>query len=159
MTTTTIAYATEQQPHAQEGCDTSHHGPDMPAPSCAKYQPSREKNPQRVKIPTPWDRHEDLFHWSIAPMKQRMLPNSFTDAKIDVAAQLVLPTKPGSVHVCGIAHSKGTRPGGQLAALLPCNSVAPGTGSTRWRRTPGMLVVSPSFSYAPSGPGEHVRQW
>lgn len=95
-------------------------------------------------------------------MKQRMLLNSFTDAKIDVAAQLDLPTKPGSVRVCGIARSKGTRPGGQLAAVLPCSLVAPrppGTGSTRWRRTPGMLVVSPSFSYAPSGPDENGRQW
>lgn len=66
------------------------------------------------------------------------------------------------MHVCGIARCKGTCPGGQPAALLPCILVAPrspGTGSTRRRRTHGMLVVSPSFSCTPLGPGENVKQW
>lgn len=71
-------------------------------------------------------------------MKQGILLNSFTDAKILVPGQPVLPAEPGPTHVCRIAHSERNRSGGQPGVLLPCCSVAPrsrGTGSTRWRIT------------------------
>lgn len=156
MTMTTTAFCHRAATPCSGGLQ--HLPPRARCASSFSLQHRREKNP-KSKNPNPLTlpvyRHEDLFHWSVAPTKQRMLLNSFTNAEILVAAQLFLPAQPGSKHGCGIAHSKGTLPGGQLAALLR----SPGTGVTRWRKTPGMLVVSPSFSYAPSGPGGNVRQW
>lgn len=51
VTMTTIACATEQQPHAQEGCDTSHHGPDMPAPLVQSTSPGGKKKAPKSENP------------------------------------------------------------------------------------------------------------
>lgn len=113
-----------------------HHGPDVPAPL---VQPSREKKPQRVKIPTPWNfqlRDMGIYFtgvlhpwsrgccWTVSLMlKLSLLPSrrSLQSLNPHMCVELHTPKEPALE--------------GSTAAMQLGSTEISRTGSTRWRRT------------------------